>query len=65
MAFVVWFVIEEAVADDAFAGEAFDFCDFDDLVLAGWFAVMAEVVVVWGEVEVFDVHGGLVVGVSR
>ena len=58
LAFVVFLPAEEAIAFDAFAGDERGFVEFDDGGLAGWLAVVTEVIVFGADVEVLHCHGG-------
>ena len=57
LTFVVGLVVEETVADDALACDAFGFSDLEHRGFAGGLAVMPEEIVVVGDVDVADSHG--------
>ncbi len=58
LAFVVVLEAKEAISHQAFAFHALGGFDFDHRGLTCWLTMMSEEVVLWGNVDVKDLHGG-------
>ena len=51
LTFIIFFMIEVAISDQAFAGNAFDLGDGNNPVLASWLAVVTVIVVAGRDVD--------------